>query len=282
MTLLSEKMLQLQCFADPAEFRRQALPFLIKNEAMNCLPLRIAGGLSPERMDRVFLSIIHDRGDVQAIALQTPPHTLVLSEPCSPAACERLLAEDAVQKMPGVIGPSEVAETFAACWQKRTKGTWSVAMSIGAYALTHLKNEAPAAGRLRQAEEADLTLATLWIKAFHEEAVPHSPAGGKVDLHGYYFWETEGVPVCGLRALPSTPRGAVINEVYTPPEYRKRGFATSAVAAATARMLAAGCKFSFLFTDLANSTSNTIYRRIGYQQVGEFRQIRFQALPCPA
>jgi predicted GNAT family acetyltransferase len=40
-------------------------------------------------------------------------------------------------------------------------------------------------------------------------------------------------------------------------------------------MLDRGYRFCFLFTDLANPTSNGIYQRIGYRYVCEFRQINF-------
>jgi predicted GNAT family acetyltransferase len=34
-------------------------------------------------------------------------------------------------------------------------------------------------------------------------------------------------------------------------------------------MLDAGCDFCVLYTDLANPTSNAIYRRLGYEMIGE-------------
>ena len=46
----------------------------------------------------------------------------------------------------------------------------------------------------------------------------------------------------------------------------------------TAARLAAGLAFCFLFTDLANPTSNAIYARIGYEPVADWDQWRFDAL----
>jgi predicted GNAT family acetyltransferase len=39
--------------------------------------------------------------------------------------------------------------------------------------------------------------------------------------------------------------------------------------------LTVGPRFCFLYTDLANPTSNSIYRRIGYEQVCESAEIEF-------
>ncbi len=64
-----------------------------------------------------------------------------------------------------------------------------------------------------------------------------------------------------------TPNGLRINYVYTPPELRGRGYATACVAALSRALLEAGNRYCCLYTDLANPTSNAIYRRIGYRPV---------------
>ena len=43
----------------------------------------------------------------------------------------------------------------------------------------------------------------------------------------------------------------------------------------TAERLASGLAFCFLFTDLANPTSNAIYARIGYEPVADWDQWAF-------
>jgi predicted GNAT family acetyltransferase len=42
-------------------------------------------------------------------------------------------------------------------------------------------------------------------------------------------------------------------------------------------LLRHGRRRCFLYTDLANPTSNAIYRRIGYKQVGESAEYGFEA-----
>ena len=48
-------------------------------------------------------------------------------------------------------------------------------------------------------------------------------------------------------------------------------------AAASTDQLARGRRFCFLFTDLANPTSNRIYRSIGYEAVCDMDMYRFEA-----
>lgn len=73
----------------------------------------------------------------------------------------------------------------------------------------------------------------------------------------------------------TTPNGVIINTVYTTPNYRERGYATSCVASMTEQLLRQGYKYCFLFTNLANPNSNYIYRRIGYQPVKEIDNYAF-------
>ena len=63
--------------------------------------------------------------------------------------------------------------------------------------------------------------------------------------------------------------------MYTPPEHRGHGYASALTARVSAEQLAAGRRFCFLYTDLANPTSNKIYVAIGYRRVCDAIQYAF-------
>jgi predicted GNAT family acetyltransferase len=63
--------------------------------------------------------------------------------------------------------------------------------------------------------------------------------------------------------------------VYTPPEHRSRGYASSLVATLSAERLASGRRYCYLYTDLANPVSNRTYERIGYRRTCESAEIDF-------
>jgi predicted GNAT family acetyltransferase len=65
--------------------------------------------------------------------------------------------------------------------------------------------------------------------------------------------------------------------VYTPPELRGRGYASALTAAVSQAQLNGGRRYCFLFTDLANPTSNKIYQAIGYEPVCDVDDLRFEA-----
>ena len=55
-----------------------------------------------------------------------------------------------------------------------------------------------------------------------------------------------------------------------------RGYASAITAALSTQLLASGRRFCFLYTDLANPTSNRIYRAIGYEHVCDAAEIVFE------
>src|SRR2546421_9200364 len=80
-----------------------------------------------------------------------------------------------------------------------------------------------------------------------------------------WLWDIDGRVVSLSGVSGPTPHGIRVAPVYTPPELRGRGYAGNLVAAASQAQLDAGRRFVFLFTDLANPTSNHVYRAIGYE-----------------
>jgi predicted GNAT family acetyltransferase len=74
-----------------------------------------------------------------------------------------------------------------------------------------------------------------------------------------------------------TPSGVRIGPVYTPPDLRGRGYASALTAELSAELLAGGRDYCFLYTDLANPTSNRIYQAIGYEFVCESAEYAFDA-----
>ena len=80
---------------------------------------------------------------------------------------------------------------------------------------------------------------------------------------------------CMALKIRPTPHGISVGGVYTPPEQRRHGYASSCVAALSQQLLDAGCEFCSLFTDLGNPTSNDIYQQIGYRPVCDTQEILF-------
>jgi predicted GNAT family acetyltransferase len=124
-----------------------------------------------------------------------------------------------------------------------------------------------------------------WFTAFAEEALGEDatvedPARFidhrlTAEDAGVVLWEDEAIVSLASFGNP-TPNGIRIGPVYTPPEYRRRGYASALVAELSERLLETR-RFCFLFTDLANPTANRIYEQIGYRRVCEAAEIVFES-----
>jgi predicted GNAT family acetyltransferase len=94
---------------------------------------------------------------------------------------------------------------------------------------------------------------------------------------GLYLWEDPlGTPVCLVATGGRTPNGIRIGPVYTPPGRRGRGYASALTAAVSTVRLGSGARVCFLYTDLANPTSNRIYQNVGYEPVCDAAEFRFE------
>jgi len=91
-----------------------------------------------------------------------------------------------------------------------------------------------------------------------------------------YIW-VDGEPACLVGVSGETPHGIRVAPVYTPPELRGRGYASALTAEVSQAQLDAGRRYCFLFTDLANPTSNKVYQAIGYEPVCDVDDLRFEA-----
>jgi predicted GNAT family acetyltransferase len=183
--------------------------------------------------------------------------------------------------VPGVTGFVPEAEEFAACWASASGATISPVMSMRMYATSEVAAVPEAEGTMRVAGDADRALLSGWAHAFAlETGLREGPAEiarsveGRVGADpGIVIWEAAGVPVTLAGATVSSPGIARVGPVYTPPEHRRRGYATSLVAAWTRELLRRGMRRCALFTDLANPTSNSIYQAVGYRPVADAAQI---------
>ena len=212
---------------------------------------------------------------IVAVALQTPPFQLVLSEIDDPAAIP-LLADDLVGRdLPGAVGPVEHVRAFMD--ERTARGAPpGTSHDLGADlpADGRRRRRRPVPGRARIAEPADRALVARWLDAFMREALEDEPSDIEAMTDRWlsrrgrtlYLWEDgEVVSLAGVGSR--TPNGVRIGPVYTPPEARNRGYASALVAAISQAELDAGRRFCFLFTDLANPTANHIYQAIGYEPV---------------
>jgi hypothetical protein len=273
------------------EFLAAAGGFLGAREAEHNLLFGISSAIrvTPELFadDPPWFATVTDAGGrVVAATLRTPPYNQVLSSVDDPAAVDPLVDALRDDPLPGVLGPTEAAARFAVRWTETTGQAAHVQVAERIFRLERvIAPLRPASGSWRLAEPRDRDLLARWLVEFAAEATPDAAplpdataaADRWIARRGRvaYLWEDAGEVVSWVGAGGETPHGIRIGPVYTPPPMRARGYASSLTAAASADQLEHGRRFCFLFTDLANPTSNKIYRAIGYEPVCDVDQYRF-------
>ncbi|SDK17087.1 GNAT family N-acetyltransferase [Sediminibacillus albus] len=270
---------------------QEAEPLLLKREACNNLALGILTRLKEDPAGSFeaapYLGLVKHRGVVEYLFLQTPPNNLILpnventSHKTIEAVAEYLFKQGI--KLPGVLGPKQAAQVFAQKWEALTGGTAIVQMNQLIYRLDKVYSINTVNGEIGKADSSYLPLITDWLRKFGEEAdidinleAAEKMAADFINKRSVYVWLVDGTPVSMANQSRKTKHGVTVNAVYTPDEYKRKGYATALVSAFSKLLLQEGNDFCSLYTDQANITANSIYKKIGYQEVGESIMYRFK------
>jgi uncharacterized protein len=281
--------MKLTTYMDADLFLKDVQPELEKHEAEHSLILGLALAArsnAPSANSIPFFATIRDTRQLLVAAYMTYPNPLVLSalQPVVEKALELII--DPLQssriEVSGIVAPKIIAETLAEHWSRSSRQTAEIDMRQRLYKLTSVSDVPVCDGELRRASDSDLDVVSRWVAAFDAEAlhedIPEKAwniAKQRIERGEIYLWE-DTEPRCMAAKTRPTVHGIAINSVYTPPEWRRQGYATTCVARLSERLLQSGYSFCVLFTDLANPTSNSIYTRIGYEPVCDFVKYNFR------
>jgi GNAT superfamily N-acetyltransferase len=301
---MSDPPVRLTFLTDPQDFLTSAAEFLAADPVLSTVVATVTtrvrdqladGQVAPD--DRRWWVVVHDAsGRVVGSAMRTapsppfPPYLMPM-----PAEAAGQLARELYERgeeVGGVNGALPAIRVFADTYAGLTGAAVSVGMHTRLFELGDLQAPPPVPGRLRPARDRDLDLAVEWFEAFGRDADEqagrppgaHSETGGgypdrdgivrRIHNGRLWFWEDDdGTPVHLTGANPPAFGVARIGPVYTPGEFRRRGFAGAAVAEVSANLRANGERVC-LFTDQANPTSNKIYQAIGYRPVVDMANLR--------
>jgi GNAT superfamily N-acetyltransferase len=266
---------------DPAFVLEKADDFLssepvLHNLILSILHARVALG-EPGRYWIAF------RGEkAVGVVVQSPlefPATLTPMEPPAVLAVVDAIAEAGVA-LPGVNGDAATAARFAGQWSERCKSAATPFQGTRLYELLELGELPRIEGQLRQAGSSDRSLMILWTRAFQEE-IGESANGTELRVDRglaagqLWLWD-QNAETTSMAVSREPAQGVVrLSGVYTPPDKRKQGYAAGCVYALSKHLRDRGYR-CVLYTDLANPTSNSIYRRIGYRAVAEALRYRFE------
>ncbi|MCL2372440.1 MAG: GNAT family N-acetyltransferase [Defluviitaleaceae bacterium] len=235
-----------------------------------------------------LMATVADGNDIQIVAMMTPPRNITLyakENKINEAATACLISGLANTTVPGVISDKNMAQHFAQAYCAAKGLSSHTLMNQRIYELTEVNPSIPQTGQMRLANESDMHFLPYWLEAFNaaEEygkqtmSIPQD-AGNylhKITQKQIYVLEDGGQPVSISGTTREIQTVCGIAYVYTPPYFRKKGYATSCVAQLSQMVLNRGFTKCVLYTDLANPISNSIYQKIGYRPVCDSLMLKF-------
>ncbi len=278
--------MQLYRFKAAVAFHDRTQPYLLQHEAQQYVLLSFIKALIkfPERYSEPpYLATVEEQEEIVAIAVCLFSQHLVLSIIPNLSAVQ-LIVDDLYtvhSRLQGVSAIVNEAQAFATAWKIRSGQSYNLNIQLRLYQLDAVQPVSEVKGHLRLAKESDRSLLIEWFEAFAQTVIVEGSetaeqrVASQLSQKVLYIWQDQ-VPV-SLVGISQTGSGnGMVRSVYTPPEYRKNGYATASVAAVSQILLDQGCKSCYLSTNLKNSTSNHIYQTVGYQPVCDWHRYTFE------
>ena len=271
-----------QLTGDLSLFTERVLPMLRSDPIENTVALTVLANLAAGRHYSDIEPLFGwwpEQGEPRGAVLMTPPWELLLIRLPAESVGELVDALAGID-LPGVNGTPESVERLAAAWTQRRSVSTTEVMRQRLYRLDGLRTPVPPSGQARRAGAADGELVLAWVGEFQQESFGQirpgvtELAGRALEQEPVWLWaDPEPVSLAGrTETVAGTAR---IGPVYTPPAHRRRGYGVAVTAACTQDAIDLGAEHVVLFTDMANPTSNSIYRAIGYVATSDRQVVRF-------
>jgi hypothetical protein len=280
--------MKLYLDSDLSQFFQNSSSLLKTEERLHSMILGLVRRhLEMKKPMSILARLEDENGQLIAVGIQTDPNrTLIV--PKLTEASARVFAEklaDKIPELPGANGPIPTVDVFSAKWASLKQKQTKLCTNLRLFELNELIPPTQPSGFARIAESKDRDIIFKWLIEFYDEAIPHDPKPSRdelyksidngISLERYFIWEVEEAPVSLVGSARETDTEKWIAPVYTPKEFRGKGYGSALTAFASQRILDQG-KVGMLFTDLANPISNGIYQKIGYKPLADFKHIGFE------
>lgn len=284
-----DSLIEVEKFKDANEFLLHCETLMLMNETENNLILGLADAMvkkSREVSSPLFYGVF-EQGQVVGAGIRTDqgrPFSITrMKAHQTKALCSKIKNNGIT--LAGVVGEEESAELFAKQYCDLYKIESDLSMHQGVYELHKVIEPVMRGSKIILATQENVKTVQLFLEGFITDCFPadkniKEKAFSMTKRHLdnktlYLLQDTEGRFVSMAANNRSTKNSACVSLVYTPAEFRSHGYGSLVTALVSKKMLEGGKKLCNLFTDLSNSTSNSIYKKIGYKMVGKSKHFDF-------
>lgn len=262
---------------------------LLENETISRLVLYIAYQHSrvEESVPSLFGVVMQEQASI-ILFCNIPPHSLVIYS---------LVQENYLQatttladylgsthiSIQGVVAKPDICQSFMEQYKKNVNCTFTEKMGMDIMEIRGVNEVKPVEGHYRTALSEEVKLVAEWMIEFQLEALTseldYEAALKKAEQHigegnVRFYEDMEHKIVTMAIASRKLAKGTTITYIYTPEEFRGKGYAAANIYYLSKELLEQGNEFCTLFVDKKNPLSNRAYEKVGYKVIGECYEYR--------
>lgn len=277
-------------YEDIKIFANENLDLILEKEWLNNLMMGnclegLEKGIDKENW---LLAKIVDNNKTELIMLYRKPWNLLLYSPTNNISDElyKFAAEEIYKIDPnlnGVNSEKVISRKFAEFYCEISKKELKLDHPMRILLLTELPYAKLNNSLIfRKARLDEKPILVQYTKEFQKEALNRELDQNRIEEqlkryfeNGYYVLELNGKIVSQAVISRVLKKGNSIGEVYTPKEYRGKGYAYNLVYRMSKKALEDGNEYCVLYTDDENPISNHVYEKIGYKRMIDCEDILF-------
>lgn len=272
-------MMNLLTYKTVKEFWDENKEFLLEKEPISQLIIANAlPNLEEEIRKDLFFGVIVDENNKGVIGFaNVSPYNLIIYSPREEGAEEAiyLLIDYLVKEnitINGVNANEQLIPVFTEYYTKKTGLQLEEHFSMDIMEAKAVKDNELVPGYFRSATLEDLDMLVKWQLDFAlridntslDYKVVETRIKSEIETEDVFIYEDENhVPVSSASAVRKLTKGIVVGRVYTPREYRCKGFSTACIDNFTRHYLNK-VEYCTLFVEKNNPFSNSVYRKVGY------------------
>lgn len=182
------------------------------------------------------------------------------------------------------VARPDIAVTLAEYYCANTKMKYHTHLQMESFKCSQIIETKSTQGFLRKAVMNDISVISEFLsgfiygcfgkKATSEEQLEVAKA--YIKSANLYVWCKDNEVISMANIAHCSKRQARINQVYTKPNMRGKGFGAMIVSELS-KIILSGNKVPVLYTDLSNPASNKAYKNVGFVECGKVTQVVFDS-----
>lgn len=226
-----------------------------------------------------ILSVVLDKS-IRLLTFRTIPFNILISHSEDNKAVKNLVEyiwEKGI-KFPGIYGPLEIIRSFRKVWHKLSGNDFQTKDEMWLYFLEKLKSPSKNIGHVITANDNHLTKVNNWSDEAVKELMPEVPESFlesckqnlsyRIREQKVFLLKYNDEFVSMATISRETEKLQIINNVFTPPKHRGRGYATELCSLVASRIRKKG-NHPILTVNAENKHAINIYEKIGFQKKGK-------------